>query len=461
MPSLGTDMERGTVVEWLVQPGQSVRRGDVVAVVDTDKATIEVEVFEDGVIGQLLVPVGAEVPVGTPLAQIIAPEGAADAAPVPAPVVPPFVALPEPVASPRPVSPAPVAPPVPLPVPVGPPVLVPAALEPADGLGIVVSPVIRHEAEHLGVDLHRIRGTGPGGRIRRADLARAAAGSARRVRSSPLARRLASRHGMDLAALSGTGPAGAVRAVDVERVVAAAAAPAAEPAVEALAPATPDRRAAMRTAIANLMSRSQREIPHYYLSTTIDMRAAFDWLAATNADRPPEERLVPAALLLKATARAAAEVPGLNGFWVDGGFRPAPAVHLGVAISLRGGGLVAPAIHDCDHLPVEAVMAALRDLVARSRNGKLRSSEMADPTITVTNLGDHGAESVYGVIYPPQVALVGFGRIVERPWAAAGLLGVHPVVTATLAADHRASDGHLGGLLLAAIDRLLLSPDSL
>jgi pyruvate dehydrogenase E2 component (dihydrolipoamide acetyltransferase) len=170
--------------------------------------------------------------------------------------------------------------------------------------------------------------------------------------------------------------------------------------------------------------------------------------------------VLPAALLLKATALAAREVPALNGFWHDG-FEPAPAVHLGVAVSLRGGGLLAPAIHDADQLSLDDMMRALRDLVERARAGRLRSSEMSDPTLTVTNLGDQGADEVHGVIYAPQVALVGFGRILERPWASGGMLGVRPTVRATLAADHRASDGHEGSRLLAAIDRLLQAPEAL
>ena len=216
----------------------------------------------------------------------------------------------------------------------------------------------------------------------------------------------------------------------------------------------------MRHAIGELMARSKREIPHYYLATTIDLAPATAWLAERNAQRPVTERLLPAALLLKATALAGREVPAVNGFW-DGGFQPAPGVHLGVAVSLRAGGLVAPAIHDADALTLDELMAALRDLVERARAGRLRSSEMSDPTLTVTNLGDQGAEEVHGVIYPPQVALVGFGRIVERPWAADGLLGVRPTVRATLAADHRATDGHVGSLFLATIDTLLRAPEEL
>jgi pyruvate dehydrogenase E2 component (dihydrolipoamide acetyltransferase) len=173
------------------------------------------------------------------------------------------------------------------------------------------------------------------------------------------------------------------------------------------------------------------------------------------------ERLVPAALLLKATALAVRKHPELNGFWVDDAFVPGSGVHLGVAIALRGGGLVAPAIHDADRLTVDEMMSAMKDLVGRASAGRLRGSEMSDPTLTVTNLGDQGVESVHGVIYPPQVALVGFGKVVDRPWAVDGMLAVRPVVTLTLAADHRATDGFSGGRLLATIDQLLQRPEAL
>jgi pyruvate dehydrogenase E2 component (dihydrolipoamide acetyltransferase) len=136
-------------------------------------------------------------------------------------------------------------------------------------------------------------------------------------------------------------------------------------------------------------------------------------------------------------------------------------VHVGVAVSLRGGGLVAPALHDTDTASLDELMTRFRDLVRRARAGSLRSSELADPTITVTSLGEQGVEGVYGLIFPPQVAIVGFGKLVERPWAEDGGLFVRPVVHASLAADHRVVDGHRAGLLLAAVDRLLQTPDDL
>ncbi len=218
---------------------------------------------------------------------------------------------------------------------------------------------------------------------------------------------------------------------------------------------------AMREAIAALMARSKKEIPHYYLQATIDMERSLAWLERANAQRSVSERLLPAALLLKATALAVHEVPEMNGFLVDGAFTPSPQVHLGVAVSLRGGGLIAPALHDVDTLPLDTVMAALKDLGGRARGGKLRSSEMSDPTLTVTNLGDQGVDLVHGVIYPPQVALVGFGRIHAIPVAIDGMLAVHRCVIVTLAADHRVSDGHRGGLFLSAIDAALQKPEEL
>jgi pyruvate dehydrogenase E2 component (dihydrolipoamide acetyltransferase) len=213
--------------------------------------------------------------------------------------------------------------------------------------------------------------------------------------------------------------------------------------------------------MAAAMARSKREIPHYYLTLRIDLSRALAWLGAENARRPIAERVLPAALLLRAVALAAREVPEMNGAHVDGSFRPSEAVHLGVGVSLRGGGLVAPTLRDADRKGLDALMRELAELVQRTRAGVLRSSELGDATLTVTNLGELGAESVHGVIYPPQVALVGFGRIAEAPWAAGGMLGVRPVVVATLAADHRASDGHRGSRFLAAIDRLLQEPEKL
>lgn len=258
-------------------------------------------------------------------------------------------------------------------------------------------------------------------------------------------------------------PVGAVLALlrDGSAAAAPATPVASAPTVAAECAPPADRNARMRQAIGAAMALSKREIPHYYLSTTIDMQAATEWLARTNAARPIAERLLHGVLLLKATALALREIPELNAWWEVDRAVPRPGIHLGVAISLRDGGLVAPALHDVDRQSVDELMRNFRDLVARARTGSLRSSELADPTITVTSLGERGVECVFGIIYPPQVALVGFGGLVQRPWVVGEQVVARPLIAATLSGDHRASDGHRGSLLLAAIDRLLQEPAAL
>ena len=333
LPSLGADMTEGKLLAWHVQPGDSVKRGQVVAVVDTSKAAIDVEIWQDGVVQELLVPVGDKVPVGTVLATLRAPGEAPTVAP----------AMPKEPATP------------------------PATQ------GDQASTV----------------------------------------------------------------------------------------AVQTVVPAAPDRQKDMRQAIAAAMSRSKREIPHYYLAETIPMSRALDWLQQRNEGLPITGRILPAALLLKAVARALKRTPELNGLYLDGQFQPSVVVHAGVAIALRGGGLVAPAIHDAQGKSLEQLMRDLADLVRRARAGSLRSSEISAATITITNLGDQAIESVFGVIYPPQVALVGLGGIAVRPWVINGVVCAQSVLCATLAADHRVSDGHRGALFLAELRDLLQQPQAL
>ena len=209
------------------------------------------------------------------------------------------------------------------------------------------------------------------------------------------------------------------------------------------------------------MSRSNREIPHYYLDTEIDLSRPLQWLETENRNRSIRERILPVVLLVKAVAKALRDVPELNGYWLDNQLQVQPDIHIGFAVALREGGLIAPALHGVDQLSLPALMAAIGDLIDRTRTGRLRGSEMTDATISVTNLGDRGARTAFGVIYPPQVALVAFGRIMERPWAEGGMLGVRRCVTATLAADHRATDGHRGSQLLEALNRHLQQPEEL
>ncbi|TXN31132.1 2-oxo acid dehydrogenase subunit E2 [Lacisediminihabitans profunda] len=459
MPSLGADMERGKLVEWLVKPGDYVHKGDIVAAVDTDKTVMDVESFDEGVVAELLVEEGVTVPVGAPLARITQTPAAVDESARPA-AKPHRPAKPgRPAKAPKPIEAA------------GPIEAVPPAQAP-------ISPPVRQLAHRLGVELAGVHGSGPQGVITRDDVERAVPSPAaapaessrpERIRSSPRARRLAAELGIDLAGVVGTGPHGEVTGPDITRArepVPAAPGRTRKPGklpatATAAAAESAERSARLRRSIGVLMARSKKSIPHYYLSTTIDLRAATAWLQSANAQRSIAERVVPAALLLKATALAARDIPEMNGFYADDAFQPSSAVHLGVAVALRQGGLVAPAIHDADSLSLDDLMAGLRDLVGRARSGRLQRAEMTDPTITVTNLGDLGVESVFGVIYPPQVALVGFGRVLEQPWAHDGMLGVRTAVTATLSADHRVSDGLRGARFLARIDELLQKPEEL
>ncbi len=275
-----------------------------------------------------------------------------------------------------------------------------------------------------------------------------------RVAATPAARKRAAELGIDLAQLKGTGPDGAIELAEVERA-------AAQTTTAAVPPQADDGRSRMRRAIAAAMSKSKREIPHYYLETQIDLSRTTAWLETENRRRTLPERILSGVPLLKAVALSLREVPELNGFWIDGTFRRAEGVHVGVAIAMKGGGLVAPAVHGADKKTLDELMAALNDLIPRARAGRLRSSEMTDATATVTNLGDLGVETVFGVIYPPQVALIGLGKVVSRPWVESGAVCVRPVLTATLAADHRATDGRRGAQFLEVLNRRLQSPEQL
>jgi pyruvate dehydrogenase E2 component (dihydrolipoamide acetyltransferase) len=390
MPSLGADMEKGILVGWNFKLGDPIKRGDIIAVVETDKGAIDIEVFEDGVIDEILVQPGEDAPVGTVLA------------------------------------------------------------------------LIRTEKEL------------PGAKVEAEAEAKLGKQEVvlteKRTRVSPLARKLAGELGIDLSKVEGTGPGGAIECADVER--AAKTKKIAEVEAKKTAEQVPDipvkiktqpqdLQSRMRRAIAAAMSRSNREIPHYYLETRIDMSCALKRLEIENQKRSIKERLLPVVLFIKATALALREVPQLNGYWIDDRLRFQEAVHIGLAISLRGGGLVIPAIHNSDLKSLDELMGTVRDLIIRTRSGHLRSSELTDATITLTNLGDMGVQTVFGVIYPPQVALVGFGKITEQPWAENGMLGIRPILNATLAADHRATDGHRGSQFLEALNRYLQEAEKL
>ena len=412
MPSLGADMEAGTLVEQTITPGEAFRRGDVIGAVETQKGVIEVEVFEDGILDRWLVGIGTEVPVGTPLAVIRQLGGEEpDQPPIP-PEIPPEPE--QPSAPPPPEIPAT---PEPTPGP-APPETVPPPPETFPPPPEFATPPTRGYT---------------------------------RPRVTPAARRLAARRGVDLGSAA-LPKDRIVRIEDIESIAATQA--------------TTDKIATspelnMRDAIAAAMSRSKQEIPHYYLSHQTDLTAAQDHLAARNADRAPNERLLLGALYARAIALALKKFPEFNGHYGAEGFAPVDAIHLGIAVHIRAGGLVAPALFDAATREVTDLMDGLRDLVARVRAGRFRARELSDATITLTSLGDRGVDQVVGVIYPPQVAIVGIGTPRVIPAVVDNTVMPRLTAALTLAADHRVSDGHRGALFLRSIDAHLQEPDSL
>ncbi|CAM2067281.1 Dihydrolipoamide acetyltransferase component of pyruvate dehydrogenase complex [Sulfidibacter corallicola] len=397
MPSLGADMEEGTLIDWLVEVGDSVEKGEAIAEVDTQKSALEIEAWSAGIVRKLLVEPGETVAVGTPIALFSAEDEAAEELPAEQPAS--TATATASVQADEPPAPE------------------PTVSQTADA---DAAPTIQTQSQPTGK---------PG-----------------RARVSPAARKLAGERGIDLTGLKGSGPGGAITLADVE---------------QAGEPRASDTPSEMRQAIAATMSRANRDIPHYYLGTQISLQHATIWLESTNATLPMAQRIVMPTLLIKAVALALEKFPEMNGFYVDDGFRQGSGIHVGVAVSLRTGGLVAPAIHDANRLSLERLNQALTDLVARSRGGGLKRAEFADPTITITNLGDQGVDTVFGVIYPPQVALVSFGNIAVRPLVQDGELRALPCVYAGLSADHRVTDGRRGAMFLNKIKSLLQKPEKL
>ncbi len=382
MPSLGADMDEGKLVEWLKKPGDKLVRGDIVAVVETQKGAIEIEVFHDGVLDQVHVKPGAKVPVGELLATIRTEHEPAVAAAASQPVAAP----------PPPVQPAAI-----------PPLITAMSREPQ---GFKITPAARLRAKQLGLDL------------------------------SSLA----------------AGPDAVIGLREVEIQIAA------KPPKTVGAGINLDE---MRKAIAAAMARSKREIPHYYVSSEIDMTVALTWLAAENLNRPVPDRILAAAPVIKACAMALRQVPELNGHFTDNRFDRMTEINMGIGVALRGGGLIAPALPLADTLSLSEIMQKLGDLVARVRGGRLRSSELTSATITLSNLGDDSTDMVLPVIYPPQVAIIGLGQVSERPWAVDGTIALRKLATFSVAGDHRVNDGRSAARFLRRVGQLLQRPEEL
>ena len=388
-PVLGADVTRATLVEWVKRPGDRVKAGDTVAIVDTRKGAVEIDATADGVLEDTMFGIGAQLQVGVCLATIrlAAPES----------------------------SLSPVAPP--------PPIVLPPPPAPASNPGrlVAVSPRAQKLAADLNVDLTRIEGTGPNGSITSEDILRADRGL---KPSTPLP--------------TSTPTPASPPSPGPQR---------AEP-----------RRAPVQTTAPQPV---KGDVPQYYLSTPVDLSAALTWARLENERRPDRDQIMPAAMLVKATALALREVPELNGFWTEDGPQKSDAIHIGCAISSASGRLVAPALMNVDQMDLGTLMRSLVDLVGRVRQGRVRSSELAAATITAMDFGEQGVEAAYAGVNAPQVAIIGFGKITERAWASAGRVEARPVMTITLSADSRASDCRHGGTFLNTVEQLLQTPQRL
>lgn len=395
MPSLGADMEDGILRSWRVKPGDSIRRGDIIAEVEVQKGNIDIECFDDGTIVELLIKENEKVPVGSVMA-IIQPLNDTTSTPASEIETTPLAAPP-----------------------------------------VIPEPPIRKISEpELPPKIPAV--------------------AAAEIKASPLAKRLAAENKLNLSDIKGTGEGGVITRDDVEKALAAGTSQYMESSNKS--PLTPAEN--IRMAVAAAMSKSNREIPHYYLEKKIDITNMTRWLQTTNATRPVQERLLPAAIFLKATAKALQSVPDLNAVWQDG-LQRKTAIHIGLVVSLKGGGIIVPAIHDTNKKSMDEIMASLNDIIPRARALKLRSSELSDSTITMTNLGEGGADKVLGIIYPPQVAIIGIGAPFNEIIYNGSTQEERTFVYITLAGDHRATDGLTGSKYLQILNQLLQQPETL
>lgn len=383
MPSLGADMEAGTLVEWLKKPGDVLNRGDIIAVVETQKGAIEIEVFNDGVLDQTLTDIGEKVPVG----RVIATIRAKDEAP-----------------------------------------------------GLAPRAAVRDTAREMAAPKKAALVAG-----RQPEPAEARAA---KVQITPAARRRAEQLGIDLAAVK-PGPGGVV---GIDQIEASRHVTKGRPGIAF------DE---MRNAIAAAMARSHREIPHYYVTSMIDVSRLMAWLEKENARRSVPARLIYAVPLMRAAALALKRTSELNGHYEGGKFSPAEHINMGIAVAMRGGGLIAPAILELETLAMDHLMEKLRDLITRVRSGRLRSSELSQGTVTFSNLGEETADTVLPLIYPPQVAIIGCGQIAERPWVDKGTISVRRTLSVSVAGDHRVSDGRRAAQFLTHLQQLLQEPEKL
>ncbi len=404
MPSLGASMKNLTLTQWLVKEGDHVESGDIIAEIETQNGAINMGVYSSGIIAEILVEPFREVFVGTVLVRL-ALNVVSQKNPMPTAVLAPIPAL--------------------------------------------------KATETLSA------------RDKSIALSKQATGAnATDIKASPIIRRLAKEQQLNLTGIKGSGPQGAISLNDLSTLL-----------KEKIKNGSENIKTAdiseqnMRNAIAVAMAKSKQEIPHLYLSLEVDITNAELWLKQRYQTTSSENQVLLLALLLKALANALVKYPKLNGFYQsslkahtfekNNNFEQANEIHIGKVISLRPGGLVVPAIHDVDQLSISEISQSIQDITKRSRNGHLRNSELMDATITVTNMGEHGVDSVFGIIYPPQVAIVGFGKVRKIVKIVNDNIENASVLTVSLSADHRVIDGMLAAKFLNCLAKNLQQPESL
>ncbi len=405
MPALSPTMTEGTLAKWLKREGEAVKSGDLIAEIETDKATMEIEAADDGVLGKIVVPAGTEgVQVNAVIAVLLA-EGEGVAALSAMKAQPPAVQpLPKPAAAP-PAAPSPPSP--------------TAAAAPPSGGRAIASPLARRMAEQAGLDLGKVRGSGPDGRIVKADIDAALAGSAR-----------------------GLG--------------AAKPAPAASPPAGGLPAFTEVPHNNVRKVTARRLTEAKRDQPHFYL--TVDCRID-KLLAARKEINAADETLKISVndFVIKASALALMRVPAANASWTDTALRMYRSADISVAVAIPGG-LITPIVRGAEGKGLAAISAEMKDLGSRARAAKLRPEEFQGGTFSISNLGMYGIKEFAAVINPPQGAILAVGAGEQRPVVVDGQIAVATVMTCTLSVDHRAIDGAVAAEFLGALKKLIENP---
>jgi pyruvate dehydrogenase E2 component (dihydrolipoyllysine-residue acetyltransferase) len=417
MPALSPTMTEGNLAKWLKNEGEAVKPGDVIAEIETDKATMEVEAVDEGKLGKILVPAGSQgVKVNQPIALLLE-EGedasalakAATAAPKPAAPAP----TPAPATAPAPVASQPAAAPTPAP-----------AAAAATGERVFASPLARRMAQQAGLDLARVNGSGPHGRIVKADID---------------------------AALARGAPAVAKPAP--------AATPAAAPPAFGLPAFTEQPHSMMRKVIARRLVESKREAPHFYLTIDCNLDRLLQLRQEINAKRE-KDKISVNDFVIKASALALKRVPAANASWTETAVRLYQAADVSVAVATPGG-LITPIIRSADTKTLSAISAEMKDLAARARENKLKPEEYQGGTFSVSNLGMFGIREFAAVINPPQGAILAVGAGEQRPIVKDNALAIATMMSCTLSVDHRVVDGAIGAEFLAAFKKLVEDPLSM